>query len=376
MFMRQAARILGAAAQMLPGAFRVDAREQARAVFGVALGIVLTGMLSRWVGGASGFAPWLAAPIGASAMLVFAMPSSPVAQPWPVVGGNTVSALIGVACAVAIDDPLTAASLAVAAAVAAMFLLRCLHPPGSAVALLAVLTHAGGGFALFPILLNSCLLVLIAVPYNTLTGRRYPHVAAPAAAATPELGSGSRFSPADLDAALVHYNQVLDVSRDDLEELLHHAEAAAYRRNLGELRCRDIMSRAPVAVTPRVPIEEAWTLMRARRVKALPVIDQSRSVVGIVTAADFARDAAARIAQRPDDAAARGGPAAQPGTVAAIMTREVRVASEDSRVIDLLPLFSEGGHHHLPIVGAGAALVGVVTQSDLVRALHRAVRPE
>lgn len=359
---------------MLPGAFRVDAREQARAVFGVALGILLTGMLSRWIGGASGFTPWLAAPIGASAMLMFAMPASPVAQPWPVVGGNTVSALIGVACAAALQDPVVAAALAVSAAVAAMFLLRCLHPPGSAVALLAVLTHAGGGFALFPVLLNSCLLVLVAVPYNTLTGRRYPHVAAPAAPTVPAPGGSSRFSPADLDAALAHYNQVLDVSRDDLEELLHHAEAAAYRRNLGELRCRDIMSSAPVAVTPRVGIEAAWAQMRARRVKALPVVDRSSCVVGIVTAADFARHAAARTGTGQDDGAAPDRRAARSGTVAAIMTREVRVASEDSRVIDLLPLFSEGGHHHLPIVGAGAALVGIVTQSDLVRALHRAVR--
>ncbi|OYU74531.1 MAG: hypothetical protein CFE32_17470 [Alphaproteobacteria bacterium PA3] len=57
------------------------------------------------------------------------------------------------------------------------------------------------------------------------------------------------------------------------------------------------------------------------------------------------------------------------------MSRRVRVASADLHVIELLPLFSEGGHHHLPIVDAERRLVGIVTQSDLVRALHRAVKP-
>lgn len=106
--------------------------------------------------------------------------------------------------------------------------------------------------------------------------------------------------------------------------------------------------------------------MRARQVKALPVIDRSRHIVGIVTLADFVR------ALMPDTPAA----AAAPGLVGAIMTRRVRVASEQLHVIELLPLFSEGGHHHLPVVDARQHLVGILTQSDVVRALHRAVRPD
>ena len=69
-------------------------------------------------------------------------------------------------------------------------------------------------------------------------------------------------------------------------------------------------------------------------------------------------------------------PTPAPAHVGAIMTRRVRVASEQLHVIELLPLFSEGGHHHLPVVDAQQHLVGILTQSDLVRALHRAVRPD
>lgn len=342
---------------LLPATLRVDARERWRAVLGAALGIGLAGAASHWVGDAIGLAPWLVAPLGASAVLVFAVPASPLAQPWSVIGGNTVSALVGIACAVALPHGAAAAALAVAAAIALMFLLRCLHPPGGATALLAVLTQAHDlRFALMPVLLNSVLLVLSAVLYNTLTGRRYPHVQAAPAPAPPPRG-GARFTAADLDAALAHYNQVLDVPRDDLESLLHEAEAAAYQRNLGTLRCGDIMSRDPAAVGPATPAAQARTLMRERGVKALPVVDAARHIVGIVTLADFVR-----------------APAAE--RIADLMTRRVRVASEALHVIELLPLFSEGGHHHLPIVDERQHLVGIVTQSDLVRALHRAVRPD
>jgi CBS domain-containing membrane protein len=363
--MRSTANGLRWLAALVPATLRVDARERWRAALGAALGLLVTGLASRWIGAQLGLAPWLAAPLGASAVLVFAVPASPLAQPWSMIGGNTVSVFIGMACASLIPDTALAAALAVAAAIAAMFLLRCLHPPGGATALLAVLAHTQDPrFALLPIFLNSVLLVSVGALYNSLTGRRYPHVqTAPAA---PQGAAGSRFTAGDLDAALAHYNQVLDVSRDDLEALLHHAEAAAYRRNLGELRCRDVMSREPLTVSHDTPVGAAWTRMRARNVKALPVIDRSNNLVGIVTLADFVR------AMVPE--ATR--PGALPQRIGEIMTRRVRVASEDLHVIELLPLFSEGGHHHLPVVDAQQQLVGILTQSDLVRALHRAVRPD
>lgn len=362
---RTAARALRWLANLLPATLRVDARERSRAALGAALGLLIAALASRWVGAQLAIDPWLAAPLGASAVLVFAVPASPLAQPWSVIGGNTVSVFIGMACARLVPDTALAAALAVSAAIVVMFLLRCLHPPGGASALLAVLVHAHDPrFALLPILLNSVLLVVVGMAYNTLTGRRYPHVqTTPAAPPSP---AGARFTSADLDAALAHYNQVLDVSRDDLEDLLHHAEAAAYRRNLGELRCHDVMSREPLTVSIDTPIASAWSLMRAREVKALPVVDKSRHVVGIVTLADFVR------AMVPDGPS----PTPAPAHVGAIMTRRVRVASEQLHVIELLPLFSEGGHHHLPVVDAQQHLVGILTQSDVVRALHRAVRPD
>jgi CBS domain-containing membrane protein len=363
-----------------PAPVTVDARERWRAIGGAAIGILFAALISRWLAGPGALGPWLVAPMGASAVLVFCLPASPLAQPWSVIGSGLVSALVGVACARWIPDPAVAAAAAVGGAVALMFALRCLHPPGGAMALLAVLTHSTQfELVAFPVLANSVLLVLAGMAYNSATGRRYPHTQQRSDASLAP-ANRSHFTPADLDAALAHYNQVLDVPRDDLEALLREAEMAAYRRNLGEIRCADIMTRDPIAVEFGTPLEEAWGLMQRHRIKALPVVDRVRRIVGIITLADFMRHAevelplsiGARLRQLVRRAATTHSD--KPEVAGQIMTRQVRVASAHRHVVELVPLFSEGGHHHIPIIDGDSRLIGIITQTDLVRALYSAVR--
>ncbi|MFT4190504.1 MAG: HPP family protein [Comamonas sp.] len=378
--------LLQALQALWPAAQAVNAREKWRACCGAVLGMLVAalGAQGLMLGSASDhghamLALWLVAPVGASAVLVFALPSSPLAQPWSVIGGNTLSALIGIACTRWVPDAALAAALAVGLAIAGMLALRCLHPPGGAAALLMVLGNVQGfGHAFSPVMLDSTLLVLAGLIYNNLTRRRWPHIQRPSPAARPD-AAGSRFSQVDLDAALARRNQIMDISRDDLEDLLRQAEASAYQRTLGDLRCADIMTPEPVTVRVETPLRQAWALMRSRRVKALPVIDRQMHLVGIVTVADFMKqidlDAhegwgwRLRALLRPGRHAA---PALQ--QVGQIMTRQVRVASSDRLLVDLVPVFSEGGHRHVPIIDAQRRLAGIVTQSDLIRALYRAVR--
>lgn len=345
-----------------PEATAVTHREQWRAAIGALLAIALTGALSQSLNHHEASGAWLIAPMGASAVLLFALPASPLTQPWPVIGGNTLSALLGLAMVQLLPDPHLAAGLTVAAALLLMFALRCLHPPGGAVALLTVLTHTQGwDFAFFPVLVNSALLVLMAVVYNRLTGRVYPHPHAPAAKADP---ASLRLSSADLDAALRRYNQVLDVDREDLQTLLHEAQAHAYERSLGQLRCHDIMSRDLVTVSSQASVKAAQQLLEKHAIKALPVVDAQSHVIGILSRVDVFRH---------QNALAASPTATADTPVREVMTRQVRVASEDTRLIDLLSLFSHEGHHHLPIVDDQQVLVGMVTQSDVIRALHRSV---
>jgi CBS domain-containing membrane protein len=361
-----------------PHPMKVDARERVRVCIGALIGIAVAAALTHLAVPADSLTPWLIAPMGASAVLVFGVPASPMAQPWSVVGGNTISALMGVLAAMWIPEPHLAAAVAVSAAIGAMFFFGCLHPPGGASALLMVLTHTvDPTFVLFPVLFNAVALTAAGVAYNSLTGRPYPHaLAAPVAAGAPS----SRFSDADLDFALARFNQVLNLTREDLEQLLNYAESAAYDRKLGELRVAEIMSRDPVAAEYATTLEEAWILMRQRRIKALPVVDRARRVIGIITTADFMRHA---------DLDKREGlgerlrtlvkyrettHSDKPEAVGQIMTRQVRVVSDSQLVTELMPLFSREGHHHIPVIDANQKLVGVITQSDLVKSLYRAVQ--
>ena len=355
-----------------PARTAVNTRERTRAALGAAAGILLAALVGHELVQIHALELWLMAPLGASAVLVFAVPGSPLAQPWPVLGGNTLSALVGVACVSLIDDPRAAAALAVGLAVTVMFAARCLHPPGGATALLVVLNQVGNpDFAIYPVALDSLLLVIAGIVYNSLTGRPYPHRQS---TPQPEEPRSLRFSSADLDAALAHYNQVLDVSRDDLEELFHDVELAAYRRNLGSLSCADVMSASPHSVGRQTPLSEAHTLMHANKIKSLPVTDKRGRVIGIVTAWDILERMVSAQAARAPLIRRIGCNSAARGVIAEVMSKSVSTAGEDQPVVDLVRLFSQGGHHHIPIVDSARRLVGIITQSDLIRALYRAVR--
>jgi CBS domain-containing membrane protein len=87
-----------------PAPLAVDRVQRLRMAAGALIGVALTAWLCRRLGAPAGLS-WIIAPMGASAVLVFCLPASPLAQPWPVVGGNIVSALIGIACAQLISAP-------------------------------------------------------------------------------------------------------------------------------------------------------------------------------------------------------------------------------------------------------------------------------
>lgn len=115
--------------------------ERLRSVFGAFIGLMLVLTTAKYLGELSGLDEWLMASLGASALLVFALPQSPMAQPWAVIAGNTLSALVGIAIIHLVNEPLMAMPLAASLSILGMFLLRCLHPPAAAVSLIVVLGY-------------------------------------------------------------------------------------------------------------------------------------------------------------------------------------------------------------------------------------------
>jgi len=366
---------------LIPAPVTANSTERLRACAGALLGILLTGLITRAVLGSTSALPLLIAPMGASAVLLFGVPSSPLAQPWSIIGGNLVAALIGVSSWKIFHDPLMSGAFAVSIAIGAMFALRCLHPPSGAVALTAVLggpsIHAlGFGFALAPVLANSAALLAVALAFNNISGRPYPHRHPPAKSpeSPPErLG----FVAADLDAVLRDYNQVLDIDRDDLQSLFQQAEAHAYRRRMGEITIGDIMTRHVITAEFGTELQDAWSLMRQHRIKALPVIDRARRVVGIITQVDFMKqvdlDVYPSFDKRLKALIRRTASMSsdKPEVVGQLMSHPVQTAHADMHLVTLVPLLSGGGHSHIPVIDDERRLVGIVTQSDMVAALYQ-----
>ena len=124
---------------------------------------------------------FLVGSFGATAVLIYGTPNSPYAQPRNLVGGHIMSALIGVSCAFLFKENIAlAAAFAVSASVVAMHFSRCIHPPGGATALIAVvggsnIHELGYWYALTPIGVGALLMLVIALLVNNLSAhRRYP----------------------------------------------------------------------------------------------------------------------------------------------------------------------------------------------------------
>jgi CBS domain-containing membrane protein len=361
----------------MPRRVAVPWPERLRGALGGGIGIAFAAFASFALSNALHLSLWLAAPVGASAVLVFAVPASPLAQPWSVVGGNTVTAVMGLLACNLIPDPVLAASVAVSLAIAAMFALRCLHPPGGAMALLVVLTHTKAPvFALFPAFTNSLLLVAAGLAYHAFVTRHsYPHVQP----VPPLPRSGlMRITQADFAAALAEQGEVFDIDPEDLGRLLQISELKAYRRMAGALTCADVMSRPVHTVHFGTPLGEAWTMMNRYDVNALPVVDRRRRPHGLLTRDDFIAYAALLDPADPEAGLVRllertrEAHSDKPEVAGQIMSETYTTARVDARLEGLLPLFSEGDRHHVVVLDAERRVCGIVATSDTVKALYHA----
>jgi len=196
--------------------------ERLVSILGAFFGILLVYLSARYfISGQT--VPLVVASMGASAVLLFAVPHGTLSQPWPLVGGHVLSALIGVTCAKLISSPLIAGPLAVALAVGAMHYLRCIHPPGGATAFTAAVGSAhvsalGYGFVITPVLLNVLIILIVAISFNWFfPWRRYPAVFAKRKrTAAPERPGYESIAHEDFVYALSQIDSFIDINEHDL----------------------------------------------------------------------------------------------------------------------------------------------------------------
>lgn len=127
-----------------------------------------------WLGQACG-QPLMIGSLGASAVLLFARPDSPLAQPRNLIGGHLLSALVAVGIVALFGSSPETTALGVGLAILVMGRTRTMHPPGGATALIGVQTGAGPSFVVLPALAGALILLAVALLTNNLAGdRRYP----------------------------------------------------------------------------------------------------------------------------------------------------------------------------------------------------------
>ncbi|PAT40493.1 hypothetical protein CK623_05225 [Vandammella animalimorsus] len=387
-----------------PAPTGIALKECLRIMGGCALSVGIVATLAQWLAQSQLELFWHGATLASSALLVFALPFSPMAQPWAVLMGSLLCTAVGMACSWLLGhNTVLAASLAVPLAIVAMIYLRAVHPPATSLALYAVLQHIQApSVLLFPIGFNLLLLIAIAMAYNHATGRRYPHRQISTAAPGEASAQGKQLlTQTDVDQVLARHNELLAISRNDLTKMLQKASGAAYERTFGELRCADVMTTQVHSVQADMGIEEFEAYMRQYRHRELPVLDAQGHLLGTVglaqwmdlqdqqPAAKAAIDTSGQapqgsrwrqwmrmpwkaLAAPPEPPAPEPTPAA-PQRVRDIMVPSVAVAHGEQPVLELLGLLCQGGLYHLPVVGENQRLLGIITQTDVLRALNQAL---
>ncbi|AMB84988.1 hypothetical protein AWM79_06550 [Pseudomonas agarici] len=227
--------------RLLPSPLNTRPSEWSRAAIGVSLGTLFSVWVCAQLFGLP-VALHLIGPLGASAVLLFAVSSGALSQPWSILGSYGCATLVALLVVHFLDRNLVSASLAAGLALLVMCLLRCLHPPGGALALLMVIvdpdTEALGWQVLGPVMCSAVCLLLVAIGYNNLTRVRYPkvHIEPPSTfIASHAPGEPQSITRLDLEQALTQMEEFIDVTPENLEQLIILCETHAKRRSIGEV---------------------------------------------------------------------------------------------------------------------------------------------
>ena len=213
----------------------VSTAEKLASTLGGFIGIFLISVVSYHFTGANG-AALIVPSMGASAVLVFAVPHGKLSQPWALFGGQLSSAFVGVSCFLLVPNLFLASGLAVGLAIGIMHVLRCIHPPGGATALVAVVGSSqihelGFAYILTPVLLNTIVIFIVAVIFNNFfPWRRYPSnfMRFTDTPSQEKTKPSNYIEKSHIEHALTDMDVVVDVKVDDLQQIfalaIEHAE--------------------------------------------------------------------------------------------------------------------------------------------------------
>lgn len=328
---------------------------------------------------------WMLAAVGATAIILFLMPHSPMAQPWSVFGGYLLSGGVALVVTSIMTNSILGICISVALIVALMIVLKCIHPPAGAIAIFVAVQETDSMNAnsevMGGILLSAALILLIATIINKLLGRQYPQCLPVQPINVHKTGDElptirTGITHHDLDYALKKHGTYVDVQEAELIDLYETAIDHAFSRKMNTL-CRDIMAMDVISINKDDSLLEAWSLLHKHKIKALPVVNEGKRVIGIVTIADFLKAIAAK--SRNPISSLEGLLSGDTRTdtnmnkVEDVMTKNVLTEKEGTPISTLVKKLSELGIHYVPILNAEEELVGMITQSDLIASMYQKI---
>ncbi|HQV81303.1 MAG: HPP family protein [Agitococcus sp.] len=340
-------------------------KERSISAFGALIGIMLSSLMCWYALG--GMNAWYIAPMGATSVLLFAVSSSPLAQPWNMIVGNLIAGLVGVSCTLLIQNLTLAFSIAVGLSIFLMMTTDSLHPPSGAVAITAVLGgdavhRLGYYFVLYPVLLNSVLLLGLAIIFNRMVGRHYPQPAQVNQRSTdPTPTQKVTIQPADIEYALEQHTELLDISQYDLESIILEAQQHAnHRLDIGQ-SCTEIMTKSVVFLNADDEIVYALARFKEMNIMSLPVLNTTHQLVGTLALSDV-------VEWFCNEAEMRG---TWQNQVKHIMHRQVVMVKPEQNIADLIPYFVEKSFNYLPVVGDDRKMLGIISRSDMIAVLYQ-----
>ncbi|WP_086980833.1 HPP family protein [Vibrio aphrogenes] len=321
--------------------------------------------------------------MGASSVILFALPSSPLAKPWPFLVGHIMSAGIGLALSLVFTELALLAALTIACVLMMMYILECMHPPAAATALVPVLASQHGpiGFEIMvPILINIVVFFFASQLLTRLILKRRWLKPAPNYDPvhlhndhTPLKRLGLQTD--DLRRAINSFDSVLAVSQEELETIYQQAQKLAYQRRSGEILSRDIMSSDVITASADMPLGMAWKLLHKHKISMLPVVNDERELLGVISSVDFLKNLTVpsysgllkhlnlMLVKRKHRKEVNN-------QVKDLMVTDVIAVKDTDHIVALVPLLSDIGLHHIPVLDSDQKLCGIITQSDLIGALY------
>lgn len=328
---------------------------------------------------------WMIAAVGATAIILFLMPQSPMAQPWSVFGGYLLSGGIALVVTSITTNSILGICISVALIVALMIVLKCIHPPAGAIAIFVAVQETDGMNAnsevMGGIILSAALILLVATIINKILGRQYPQCLPVQSINVhktenepPTIRTG--ITHHDLDYALKKHGTYVDAQETELIDLYETAIDHAFSRKMNTL-CGDIMAKDVIWINEEDSLLKAWSLLHKHKIKALPVVNAEKRVIGIVTIADFLKAIAAKshnpISSLEGLLSGNTRSDTNMNKVGEVMTKNVLTEKEVTPISTLVKKLSDLGIRHVPILNAEEELVGMISQSDLIASMYKKI---